>query len=621
MSATTPEAARTDHLEAALVGLADLLAANGRSDMVQRIDAAAVRLARPATVVCVVGEFKQGKSSLVNSLLGQSVCPVDDDIATATITLVRHGEQPSAIVRYRGDAEPRAERIPVADIARFVNESNVGDLTRGVERVDVAVPSTLLADGLAVVDTPGMGGMGAGHAAATLAFLPFADGLLFVTDATSELTATEVGFLERAHSLCPYVLVVVTKTDIAPAWRRIVSRNAEHLAARGLHLPIVAVSSALRDEAFASRDRALNNRSGFPELIALLSAEVIDPARDGAAERARTEGLATIESLSASLSAERRALADPAERSRLADQAAAMSAKLEALQAGSARWNIVLGDRITDLTNDINHRFRGSIRGTTQQLDEQIEQITSAEQWDELSRGLQTAVADAVTNAFVAVERGRTQIRDEVAELLSADDVVGPGRAAAGASIDTTTFWRTKPLADGTAAGKALKTGLTGLRGAQSGIMLLGVSGQFLPTAAAVFIASNPVLLGVGAVFGGMQLIEDRKRKIQARRQQARSQMRQFTDDVTFEMGNELGKALRQVQRDLRDEFIELITELRTTWTAAAKQAEAALHQGSAGVERRTAAIDQQLDQLRRLRDDMAIGAPARAGSSGEVSA
>ena len=43
---------------------------------------------RPETILVVVGEFKQGKSSIVNGLLGEQLCPVDDDIATAALTVV-----------------------------------------------------------------------------------------------------------------------------------------------------------------------------------------------------------------------------------------------------------------------------------------------------------------------------------------------------------------------------------------------------------------------------------------------------------------------------------------------------------------------------------------------------
>ena len=90
-------------VKSTIIELVKVLNTLDRKDLVDRATAAAARLDRPGTVVCVVGEFKQGKSSLVNALLGQAVCPVDDDLATSAITLVRFADEPGAVVRMRGD--------------------------------------------------------------------------------------------------------------------------------------------------------------------------------------------------------------------------------------------------------------------------------------------------------------------------------------------------------------------------------------------------------------------------------------------------------------------------------------------------------------------------------------
>ena len=178
------DAVRTGSLE-----LARLLGQLERPDLVGRVTAAAARLQRPSTIVAVVGEFKQGKSSLVNGLLGQPVCPVDDDLATSAITLVRYGEQPGAVVRRKAATATSGGPIPIDELHDWVTERGNPGNHKGVERVEITVPSAMLAQGLVLVDTPGMGGLGAGHAAATLAFLPFADGLILVSDASSELSA------------------------------------------------------------------------------------------------------------------------------------------------------------------------------------------------------------------------------------------------------------------------------------------------------------------------------------------------------------------------------------------------------------------------------------------------
>ena len=90
---------------------------------------------------------------------------------------------------------------------------------RDVDLVDVRVPSPILAKGLTLVDTP-VGGLNAGHAVATLAFLPSADALVFVTDASAELSAAELEFRGSARAAGPPVLVALSKIDMYPEWRR-----------------------------------------------------------------------------------------------------------------------------------------------------------------------------------------------------------------------------------------------------------------------------------------------------------------------------------------------------------------------------------------------------------------
>ena len=141
--------------------------------------------------------------------------------------------------------------------------------------------------------------------------------------------------------------------------------------------------------------------------------------------------------------------------------------------------------------------------------------------------------------------------------------------------FDVSDLWQGKALdaADQRARRRRSTQGLTGIKGAQGGIMMFGMMGQFLPAAAGALLATNPVLLGIGALFGGMGLAEDRKRKVQMRRQTARTQVRQFLDDVQFEVTNQLTGVVRDIQRELRDEF-----------TVAARRAAADVHRrGEAG--------------------------------------
>ena len=74
----------------------------------------------------------------------------------------------------------------------------------------------MLAAGMQLVDTPGVGGLASVHNAATVAALPAADAVLFVSDAAQELSAPELDFLRAACSACPVVIEVVSKIDFQP---------------------------------------------------------------------------------------------------------------------------------------------------------------------------------------------------------------------------------------------------------------------------------------------------------------------------------------------------------------------------------------------------------------------
>src|SRR5690606_4297166 len=81
-----------------------------------------------------------------------------------------------------------------------------------------------------------------------------AEAVLFVTDASQELTAAEVEFLRRARQVCPTVACVLTKTDFYPAWRKVRDLNQGHLrrVADG-EVPVVPGAFAVGDTAVAGR--------------------------------------------------------------------------------------------------------------------------------------------------------------------------------------------------------------------------------------------------------------------------------------------------------------------------------------------------------------------------------
>jgi hypothetical protein len=187
-----------------------------RSDLTARLATTRRRLADPSFNVFVIGEFKQGKSSLVNALLNAAVCPVDDDIATSVPTAIRYGDPPEAAVLFEPEGDPAdpdrelvREAIGVDQVAAYVTEAAAPQDARTVNSVEVSLPRKLLSEGLVIVDTPGVGGLGSTHSAATIGALPMADAVVFVSDASQEFTGPELEFLHTARRMCPNVVCVL----------------------------------------------------------------------------------------------------------------------------------------------------------------------------------------------------------------------------------------------------------------------------------------------------------------------------------------------------------------------------------------------------------------------------
>src|ERR1700759_3066843 len=294
-----------------------------RPDLAARARQALRRLQNPRVRVLVVGEFKQGKSMLVNALLNAPICPIDDDISTSVPTVVRHGETPSVTLvraaRISGEDDEREERtqVPVEKLADYVSEAGNPGNHAGLKYAEVGVPRQILADGLEMVDTPGVGGLGSVHGSATMAMLPSADAILLVSDAAAEYSRPELEFLRQAGRICPNVACVVTKIDLYPQWQRITELDKGHLASVEIDAELLPTSSVLRLHAVQDEDRQPNLDSWFPALVSFLRDRVVGQSGRVAHRSAGHDVVTIAGQLAAGMRAELSATEDPGEASRL----------------------------------------------------------------------------------------------------------------------------------------------------------------------------------------------------------------------------------------------------------------------------------------------------------------
>ncbi len=195
-----------------------------RPDLERRLGVVARAVADDRARVLVVGEFKAGKTELVNAVLGGRALPTDAHHATTVPTVCTHAEQ-AGVVLVRGveSAEgsgPRTEQqtISPAALADHVTEKGNPDNRAGWSHAEATLPRPVLS-GLRLVDTPGAGGLASPASVSTMAELPGADAVLVVADAGRELTAPELALIRTAAAVSPMVVVVLTRIDLHPHWR------------------------------------------------------------------------------------------------------------------------------------------------------------------------------------------------------------------------------------------------------------------------------------------------------------------------------------------------------------------------------------------------------------------
>lgn len=660
MAADPDTEARTPALREALTVLemgARAATAYERPDLAARLTRTHERVLDPSVHVFVVGEYKQGKSSLINALLDTEVCPVDDDLATAVPTAVRYAEHECAAVVRRpvaggtgegadGDlaAEPPAPapvRVPIsldrlaghiteasasdgADDSAHVAEPGGGDrgaaaghrdaapADRPAHAVEIGLPRALLAAGLVIVDTPGVGGLGSPQAATTLGALSMADALIMVSDAGQELTAPELEFLQAARRMCPTVLCVLTKVDFHPHWRAIRDLNAGHLARHGVEAQILCTAAPLRVLATRTGDRALDDESGFAALEARLRDGIVADAERRAVRTASAAVADAAEQLAAPFEREREALTAIDGRQAVA-HLSELQARATRLGSSVARWQQTLADGIADLTADLDHDLRARLRVAAKEADDAVDAADPADMWDEFEPWLRRRVSQDVVATYAVLHRRARQLAATVGEHFEEagrgvgvrPEVFDPsrlvGEVEADTDIDTSTMGR----------GEAI---MTGVRGGYMGVLMFGMLGSML----AGLSMLNPATAVIGIAMGRKSLRQEKDRRLAQRRNSAKVAHRKYADEVGFVVMKDARDTLRRVQRQLRDHYAARAEELQRTTNEALAAARQAATSDVSTRQRRLRDVEAELeriDGLRRTALDLAPDLAAAARS------
>ncbi len=163
--------------------------------------------------VGIMGEFKRGKSTVINALLGEKIAPADVVPASATLNRITYGLIPKATIVYKDGHE---QEVPVHQIADYVTKITEESAATAelVEQAVVEYPCQFCKNNVEIIDTPGLND-DARMDAISESVIPSLDAVVLVLSANAPFSASEAEFVRSKlmTSDVSRMLVLVNRID------------------------------------------------------------------------------------------------------------------------------------------------------------------------------------------------------------------------------------------------------------------------------------------------------------------------------------------------------------------------------------------------------------------------
>lgn len=175
----------------------------------QRTEELIEKLENREITVSVIGQFKRGKSTLVNAILEDKILPVGIVPVTAVVTTIEYGEKAATVHFDNGIIK----EIGFDEMSSFINEQENCDNHLGVSKVAIYCPSPFLKKGLTFVDTPGVGSVHQKNSDAAYSYVKESDAVIFMLSVDSPINQIEIDFLKNAKEYAAKFYFAINKID------------------------------------------------------------------------------------------------------------------------------------------------------------------------------------------------------------------------------------------------------------------------------------------------------------------------------------------------------------------------------------------------------------------------
>lgn len=158
----------------------------------------------------VVGQFKRGKTTFINALLGTDMLPTAVVPLTSIVTVIEYGKEIEVKVLFNNGTE---KMVPSEELSDYVTEKGNPRNEKDVAEVVIKYPSEYLKDGVRLIDTPGVGSVYQHNTDVAYEYLPRSDATVFLISVDQPLSKAEVDFLKDVRGYADRIFFLQNKAD------------------------------------------------------------------------------------------------------------------------------------------------------------------------------------------------------------------------------------------------------------------------------------------------------------------------------------------------------------------------------------------------------------------------
>lgn len=557
-----------------------LVTQSNRQDISKTLQESTERFTNGKLFVIVAGEFKQGKSSLINALINErNLFPVDIDITTNLVSTITYGKAEKITVVLGEPGKGTSKNTTREEIPDYVTEQKNSRNQKKAQMLIIESPNPQLKEGLVLVDTPGVGGLNTEHTAISYAFIPNADVVLFVSDSEKPYTVKELEFIEMINRHCQNFIFVITKKDLGN-YQGIIDSNREKLS-KTLNcieekINLIPVSSKTKLAYLETQDEEDLADSNFTVLETTLWQTLEQQRGSILSLRALADLQQALIQIKTPIEAEWSACQQsPDELVEIEQEFQEFQQKLQTLLKNNGIWQNKLNDGLQDIKEKIIHTYRQKISQISNQVELELDNPQILSNPEQLISQLEIEIDSLVVDLTNEIGELASNLQQKIKQDTQLD--ISPFSNSSLTNTENQSYLlnpekiRQSNLWEKTLniAQNALFKGSIGATvGSTVGGVLGGAIGALFGGVGAAPGAALGSHLGLwlggigGGATGTKQALSNEKEKT---KRQVLVEIKKFIEQIQQQYLNGLNSTIKELQRTMRDELTTQIQQEKET--------------------------------------------------------